>query len=160
LRSSHLTRLVEHVKDGGVLEGHDDIPSDIRRDLYLESQHRTERRHRMSPVATSSLKPSASNEHLVIPGPRDIAVRDYCKWLESKVTDKTYKADFKKACEVTLAHHLDLELVSEDQDPGFFIDQGVKRGTARQFVRDIREWVAHMGTNVPHEEYHRDRVEG
>jgi hypothetical protein len=88
----------------------------------------------------TTLKPSTADERLVIPGPRDAAVRDYCKWLESKVTDETYKADFRKACEVTLAHHLDLELVFEDQDPNFFIGQGVKRGTARRFVRDIPEW--------------------
>ncbi|QSS67024.1 hypothetical protein I7I51_03237 [Histoplasma capsulatum] len=184
LKSSHLARLVEHVKDGGTLEGHDDVPGDIRRDLYLENRNRADRRYKKAnslpetgvpyppisinvlpaqtsnaSVATSSLKHPASSERLVVPGPRDIAVRDYCRWLESKVTDETYKADFRKACEVTLAHHLDLELVSEDQDPEFFIEQGVKRGTARRFVRDIREWVAHVGTDVPHEEYHQDRVE-
>jgi hypothetical protein len=91
-------------------------------------------------VAATSLTTSAPNERLIISGPRDAAVRDYCKWLESKVTDEAYKADFRKACEVTLAHHLDLELVLEDQDPNFFIEQGVKRGTARRFVCDIREW--------------------
>ncbi|KAH1971260.1 hypothetical protein KXV92_007769 [Aspergillus fumigatus] len=176
LRSSHLTRLVEYVKDGGVLESHNDVPSDVRQDLYLESQHQAERGAKRannlpetgapyppisinvlpaqtshaSVVPASSLKPSTSDERLVIPGPRDAAVRDYCKWLESKVTDETYKADFRKACEVTLAHHLDLELVFEDQDPNFFIGQGVKRGTARRFVRDIPEWA---------EKYCHDTVE-
>jgi hypothetical protein len=36
---------------------------------------------------------------------------------------------------------LDLEQVYQDQDPGFFIRSGVKRGVARRFVSDIEEWV-------------------
>ncbi|OJD20257.1 hypothetical protein ACJ73_08411 [Blastomyces percursus] len=112
-----------------------------------------------SASVAASLKPSASNQRLVIPELRDRAARDYCKWLESTVNDDTYKADFRKACEVTLAHYVDLELVSEDQDPEIFIEQGAKRGTARRFVRDIREWVAHVGTDMPQKEYHQDRVE-
>ncbi|QVM11421.1 hypothetical protein D8B26_006069 [Coccidioides posadasii str. Silveira] len=160
LKSSHLARLVEYVKDGGTLEGHDDVPGGIRRDLYRENRHQADKRYKnasslpetgvpyppisinvlpaqtSSASAATSLKPSASNERLVIPGLRDISVRDYCKWLESKVNDETYKADFRKACDVTLAHHLDLEL-----------------------VRDIREWVAHVGTDMPQREYHQDRVE-
>ncbi|OJD24334.1 hypothetical protein ACJ73_04302 [Blastomyces percursus] len=161
-----------------------DVPSDIRRDLYRESQHRAERRSKKAsslpgtgvpyppisinvlPTQTSnasmvaaSLEPSASIEPLVIPGARDAAVRDYCKWLESKVIDETYKADIRKACEVTLAHHLDLELVFEDQDPNFFMEQGVKRGTARRFVRDIREWAAYVSRDAPGEEFCQDILE-
>ncbi|EGD99959.1 hypothetical protein TESG_07288 [Trichophyton tonsurans CBS 112818] len=73
-----------------------------------------------TPGHFGTLKRIALNGHRTGGGPRDAAVRDYYKWLESKVTDETYKADFRKACEVTLAHHLDLELVLEDQDPDFF----------------------------------------
>jgi hypothetical protein len=103
-----------------------------------------------SELHDQSSKAPKLEETNIIPGPRDAAVRDYSKWLESKVTDETYKADFRKACEVTLAHHLDLELALEDQDPNFFIEHGVKRGTARRFVHDIREWA---------EEYWREIVE-
>lgn len=45
-------------------------------------------------TVTSSLSRPSSNEHLVIPGPREAAVREYCKWLESRATDEAYKADF------------------------------------------------------------------
>lgn len=47
------------------------------------------------------------------------------------------KEEFRKACVATLEDRLDLKQVYEDQDPGFFIQSGVKRGVARQFVSDI-----------------------
>lgn len=34
------------------------------------------------------------------------------------------KADFRKACEVAIAHGLDLEQVYEDQNPDFFTQNG------------------------------------
>ncbi|RJE17014.1 hypothetical protein PHISCL_10649, partial [Aspergillus sclerotialis] len=42
-------------------------------------------------------------------------------WLESRSTDEAYKADFRKLCQVTLENHLDLELILEDPDSGFFV---------------------------------------
>lgn len=36
LRSPHLERLIDYVDSGGSLEGHDDVPKDICRDLVLE----------------------------------------------------------------------------------------------------------------------------
>jgi hypothetical protein len=80
------------------------------------------------------------NEPLVISGSREEAVRDYCKWLESRATDDKYKADFRKICQVTLENHLDLELILEDPDAGFFVQRGIQIGTARRFLRDINEW--------------------
>jgi hypothetical protein len=38
--------------------------------------------------------------------------------------------------------------VNEDQDPEFFIKNGVKRGIARRFVRDIKYWVKRCKYNV------------
>lgn len=78
---------------------------------------------------------------LDIPGPRDLAVKEYSEWQQSKVVDETLKAEFRKAYEVTLQDGLDLEQVYEDQDPGFFIQSGIKRGVARRFVSDIERWV-------------------
>jgi hypothetical protein len=43
LRSSHFIWLVEHVKGGGILEGYKNVPHDVYRDLYLESQHQAEK---------------------------------------------------------------------------------------------------------------------
>lgn len=48
--------------------------------------------------------------------------------------------EYKKACDLTLADGLDLELVFEDQDAESYVEKGVKRGVARRFVRDIETW--------------------
>jgi len=47
------------------------------------------------------------------------------------------KVEFQKVCDMALEDGLDLEQVYKDQDPGFIVKQGVKRGTARRFIRDI-----------------------
>ncbi|KAF4921187.1 hypothetical protein CGCF245_v015639 [Colletotrichum fructicola] len=47
---------------------------------------------------------------------------------------------YRKAYEVMVEHCLDLEQVDEDQDAQFFMDNGVKKGAATRFIRDIREW--------------------
>lgn len=49
--------------------------------------------------------------------------------------------DIEKTRDVALGNGLDLKQIYEDQDPDFFIKQGVKVGVARRFVRDIRDWV-------------------
>ncbi|KAJ5149795.1 hypothetical protein N7448_001373 [Penicillium atrosanguineum] len=92
----------------------------------------------LSSTVTSSL-PMSLPEPIVIPGPREAAVREYCKWLESRATDEKYKADFRKSCQVTLENHLDLELILEDPDSDFFVQRGIQIGTARRFLRDINE---------------------
>ncbi|KAJ6050550.1 uncharacterized protein N7446_010659 [Penicillium canescens] len=169
-RLSLIERLIEHVDGGGSLDCHDDLPSDIRRDLVLESQlGRKSKKADMASTGppypptiinvlpaqtgsastvTSSLHRHTPDEPLVIPGPREAAVREYCKWLESRATDEEYKADFRKVCQVTLENHLDLELILEDPDAGFFVQRGIQIGTARRFVRDINEWARVMKLNM------------
>ncbi|KAJ5851750.1 uncharacterized protein N7529_011135 [Penicillium soppii] len=80
-------------------------------------------------------------EGLNLTGLRDEAVKDYGAWHESIVGDENLKAQFRQACKVALANSLDLRLIHEDQDPSFFIDKGIVVGIARQFVRDIGQWV-------------------
>lgn len=77
---------------------------------------------------------------LEIPGLRDIAVKRYCDWQCSQVSDEALKMAYWKACDLTLADGLDLEQVFKDQDAAFYIDNGVKRGIARRFVSDIGTW--------------------
>lgn len=106
LRAPHLERLIDYVNNGGNLEGHDDVPDDIRRDLVLESQAgRKSQKPNNTPTtgvpypvsinvllaqtahaSTAAASPwlSSPNENPVIPGPREAAVREYCKWLESR----------------------------------------------------------------------------
>ncbi|TVY71304.1 hypothetical protein LSUE1_G004473 [Lachnellula suecica] len=172
LKTHHLKSLIRYVEQGYELRTHENVPEDIREQLYAEEQQWLERRQKTSstsagnfppinitnvlppqayqpPFATSPtrtpplniLSTSSPVNRLDIPGPRDVAVRDYSHWHQSKVNDEILKVEFQKACDVTLADGLDLEQVHDDQDPDFFIDKGVKRGIARRFVNDIEPWV-------------------
>nr|KMM64895.1 hypothetical protein CPAG_01247 [Coccidioides posadasii RMSCC 3488] len=61
------------------------------------------------------------------------------------------KANNIPACAITLSHGLDLELVYEDQEHvRFLVEQGVTKGTARRFIRDIHEWATMMKRILPH----------
>ena len=75
---------------------------------------------------------------LDILGPLDVAVRLYSEWQQLNVTDASWKIDIQTACDVAIDDGLDLEQIYTDNDPDFFIKNGVKkRGVARRFVRDI-----------------------
>ena len=89
---------------------------------------------------TSFLPKHTPDEPFVIPESPEAGVRGYCKWLKSRATNKEYKADFRKICQVTLENHLDLELILEDPDAGFFVERRIQRGTGCRFLRDINEW--------------------
>lgn len=154
-----------------MLQSHDDVPDDLREQLYREEQQDLEhQRKRRAPslasyppinitnvlpgqvsagystLESTEVEPLRHFVHLQIPGPRDVAVKRYSDWQCSQVTDRTLKMEYKKACDLTLADGLDLELVFEDQDAEFYVEKGVKRGVARRFVRDIENWAKeHMG---------------
>jgi len=169
LRTQHLKLLVQFVEQGGILQSHNDVPNNIREQLFAEEQERLERRPQQlvscptpfPPINITNVLPSSSNQSplavsgdstvasvigstgivdLEIPGPRDVAVKLYSEWQQSKVVDETLKIEFQKACDIALDDGLDLEQISEDQDPGLFIQSGVKRGIARRFVADIDRW--------------------
>ncbi|KAK2794195.1 hypothetical protein FQN50_009940 [Emmonsiellopsis sp. PD_5] len=168
LKTYHLKSLVKYVQEGhGTLETHDDVPDWIREQLYEEERQKLKRKRSKSPTlptngtpinihvlpAQSSqpsmlgntseapaMSPSLNACLIKIPGPRDIAVRRYSKWQESNVVDETLKADFRNACDIAIENGLDLEQVYKDQDPEFFIKNGVKIGIARRFVDDISDW--------------------
>lgn len=164
LKTHHLKSLIRHVEEGGILQSHDDVPDDIREQLYREEQQDLEhqRKRRAPSLATcppiniTNVLPGQSSAghptpasaevasrpsvYLEIPGPRDVAVKRYSDWQSSQVTDITLKMEYKKACDLTLADGLDLELVYEDQDAEFYVKKGVKSGVARRFVRDIETW--------------------
>jgi len=88
-----------------------------------------------APIVTSS-----GMVDLDIPAPLDGAVRLYSEWQQSRVVDETQKAEIQKARDLALDDGLDLEQVYENQDPSFFIKNGVKRGVARRFIIDIERW--------------------
>jgi hypothetical protein len=53
---------------------------------------------------------------LDIPGQRDIAVKEYNDWQQSKVHNEIFKDEFKKARDIVLADSLDLKQIHRDQD--------------------------------------------
>ncbi|KAJ6003797.1 hypothetical protein N7540_011192 [Penicillium herquei] len=65
------------------------------------------------------------NDDFNIPGLRDVAVREYSGWHAANVADDSLKAQFRQAYDIALANGLDLQLIHEDQDPSFFINQGI-----------------------------------
>jgi hypothetical protein len=173
LRTHHMKSLIRHVEEGGQLESHADVPGMVREQLYAEQQERSQRKHKTSTGDTGSLPPitinnvlpgSRGSDSLVrpgsaenntttqastprdfeLPGFRDVALNEYSEWHQSRVFDVSLKADFKKARDVALENALDLDLIHEENDPDFFEKKGVKRGTAKRFVRDIERWVKNI----------------
>ena len=169
LKSYHIKRLITHVEKGGVLEGHRDVPEAVRDKLYREEQERSGRDKRKeshltgagspyppininvsslqsAPLRHDILAPKAADNlqtlsSLDIPGLRDVAVKEYSEWQVSNVENDTLKSAFREVCDVMLENGLDLEQVYRDQDPHFFIEKGIKIGSARRFVEDIGKWV-------------------
>jgi hypothetical protein len=165
-----LKALIDFVSQGNNLHSHDDVPDEIREQLIAEEQQLVDRQPRPNPMSTpnfppiniTNVLPSSSHQspaaseivsistppqrldhtvRLDIPGPLDVAVQTYSEWQKSRVVNETLKAEYQKACDITLEDGLDLEQVHEEQDPGFFMRSGVKRGVARRWTRDIEEWV-------------------
>lgn len=61
---------------------------------------------------------------------------------------------------MTLENCLDLELILDDPDAGFFVQRGIQIGTARRFLRDINEWVMAMRRNITYEQTLEGAVDG
>lgn len=73
-----------------------------------------------------------------------MAVVEYSNWQQSRVSSEVLKDDSRKARDQMLANGLDLKQIHGDQDPDFFIKQGVKVGVARRFICEITEWVSSL----------------
>jgi hypothetical protein len=175
LRTHHLKALIDYVEQGHRLVSQEDVPEYVREQLMAEEQQRLERQPRATacstpypPINITNVLPHASPSpatdsvelirtlstkpaevaSLEIPGPRDVAVTMYGEWQQSNVVGEKLKSEFRKVCDVALEEGLDLEQIYEDQDPGFFIQSGVKRGIARRFVSDIEGWVKQYKLSV------------
>ncbi|KAL4863057.1 hypothetical protein BDV12DRAFT_189930 [Aspergillus spectabilis] len=148
LREPHIDRLVDYVEKGGKLESHVNVPRDIRQDLILESQTGRKSKKDSSlasgspyhPVSINVLPAQASRASMISPSHPDPHL---------PACNEAYKADFRKARDVVLKRRMDLELILEDPNPGFFTDEGVQIGTARRFIRDIQKWDEYVKSNSP-----------
>jgi hypothetical protein len=86
----------------------------------------------------------SATDRLNIPGFRDDAVKEYCAWQQSQVKEPALKAEYQTACGVILEEDINLELIREVPDPDFLVERGIKRGIARQVVRDIDHWARNI----------------
>ncbi|KAF3034265.1 hypothetical protein E8E11_001061 [Didymella keratinophila] len=157
---NYLKALIRHVAQGGQLQSHDDVPEDVRQQLYAEEQQQLERHQRTShrapaghpPIHITNVLPGSSHSipgpaemqtkpRLDVPGFLDAAVEEYSDWQQSRVMREDQKDDIRNMCDMALEHGLDLQQLHDDQDPDFFISRGIKLGVARRFIRDIGYWV-------------------
>lgn len=101
-------------------------------------------------LAQQSTPPSANDtaptgpgctKSIIIDGLLDVAVDEYTEWQQSRVSNEAFRENINKARDVALENCLDLMQIYEDQDPSFFVKQGVKVSAARRFVRDISLWM-------------------
>ena len=105
LKTHHFRNFVRYVEKGGVLQTHDDVPDDVREQLYAEEQQRHDRKSGCTAMSPANIPPiSITNvlpgpphqvlppasqmgmndatiaESLDIPGLRDVALRRYTEW--------------------------------------------------------------------------------
>lgn len=168
LLSHHLRSLVQHVEDGNVLETHDDVPYEVRERLYAEDEKQREKGQKSINPANGLIPPinihflpaqspqtstipagdidghtsrSDQVEKIDIPGLFEVALDNYTDWQLTRVDTELFKDNIKKARDITLENCLDLSQVYCEVKPEFYVEQGVKIGVARRFVRDISLWV-------------------
>lgn len=160
LKTHYLKSLTKHVEQGGTLETHNNVLDNICKQLYAKEQQDVERQRKrrassladfplinitnVLPFQTLTLltetvlsKPSSP---LKILGQLDVAVKKYSEWQCLQVTNKSFKIEYQKAYNITLAKGLDLELVYKEQNAQFYINKGIKSGIAQRFVCNIKKW--------------------
>jgi hypothetical protein len=88
------------------------------RSLVLSSDHPSARcrvgGRQLTVTTMACLNPSSRRPVYRRDSPRDVAVRLYSEWQQSKVVNETLKTEFQKACDIALNDGLDLEQVYED----------------------------------------------
>ena len=170
-----LKRLVLYKEEGNKLESHDDVPDDVRQELYAVEQQRLERQQQPGNQASKSMPPihitnvmpgrtstgtsdtlttnrehgmsvAGQSERVKIVGQRDIAVHEYTAWQRSQVHSEELKSQFDRAESAILKHGYDLEQIHQSGSVGVMTDEGVLEGIARRYVRDIAEWAEQQGT--------------
>ena len=173
-----LRALVKRAQQGYRLEDHDDVPQEIRAELYAEAQQRLDRKRKRQDSGSPTSGPIIVNNYippypspavnassptmpytvsasdppafsLTIPGLRDDAVEAYYEWHCSKVRSRDQKRQYELARNLTLERCFDLELLHEDNDPQYFIERGVTEGIARRWVRDVKLFLDQYSLQMP-----------
>ncbi|KAJ8147377.1 hypothetical protein LV157_008672, partial [Aspergillus fumigatus] len=168
LRTYHLKSIIKYVEQGGILDTHDDVPDNVRKQLYDEEHQRLSKENKPAnnlatgstlppininvlptqssqPVLSSSWGTEATSisdqaDYPDIPGPLEAVVEEYANWHLSRVNSDSYKENIKKARDIALENCLDLGQI-RTENPEFFVKQGVKIGVARRFVSHTKLWL-------------------
>lgn len=65
----------------------------------------------------------------------------YYKQHYFKVKREDQKQQYRLALDLTLDRGFDLKLIHKDNDAQFYIDQGVLKGVAKRFIRNVTSFL-------------------
>ena len=141
--------LVRHVEEGGRMDSHADVPESVRQQLYAEQQEHGQRQQKTAAANVNGFPPITIN--IIMPGTaapssdaaledaanfstsksawislglsgfRAAELREYSEWHQLRVYDVDLKADYTKARDVALADAVDLDVISHDNNPDYFV---------------------------------------
>lgn len=167
LRTHHLKTIIKYVEQGGILDTHNNVPNNVREQLYAEECQRLSKQNKSPnnlttastiPLININVLPTQSSQSLIsssgteatstsnqadyvgIPGLLEAVVEEYAIWHLSRVNSDCYKENIMKARNIALDNWLDLGHIRAES-PDFFVRQGVKIGVARRFVSHTRLWL-------------------
>lgn len=173
-----LKQLVLYKEEGNKLESHDDVPDQVRQELFAVEQQRLERQQQSAKQSSKALPPihitnvlpghvsdqasdsSGTNVAFAatlapeqttcvkIVGQRDIAVHKYTAWQRSQVHNADLKSQFDQAESAILKHGWDLEQVYQTKNVAVMTNEGVMEGIAQRYVRDIAEWAKQQSADA------------
>lgn len=150
LRTHHLKALVKYAEQGGIIETHNDIPNDVRDQLYAEEHHWLSRQNKafssmpngsMLPQINIHVLPSQSSQYLVSTSWKTeaitnttqddlshiagsvVIVEEYTNWHLSRVSTDSYKENFIKARDIALENCFGLEQI-RSENPEIFCQTG------------------------------------
>jgi hypothetical protein len=142
-----LKTIIKYVEQGGILDTHDDVPDNVREQLYAEERQRLSKQNKSPnnlttgstlPPININVLPTQSSQPLIssswgteatsisnqtdyvdIPGPLEAVVEEYANWHLSRVNSDSYKENIMKAREIALDNCLDLGQIRAES-PDFF----------------------------------------
>ncbi|TWU71467.1 hypothetical protein ED733_002851 [Metarhizium rileyi] len=168
LDSDIMEKFVDYAEEGNKLEKHDGVPERLREIIYKHDEEATMRkqlkRKASDPLPTTiricshglqdgtCTDPAVSSQRAIrsagparlkFPMPIDEAPKSYCDWLCCQVTNETWHAAYRLACQIAIDYGYDLNQMYKDQvvEAEMLATKGVLQGIAIQFVSRIKEWL-------------------